>query len=136
MYLDTSALVKLIVDERGTRQTRKVVGEAAAVATSDISYVEARAALARMRAGGRIGANATRAARGVLDEIWLDLLSVPADDELLAMAAELADEHSLRGYDSVQLAAATSLQRAGDVTFACWDLELRAAAQDVGLAVA
>jgi uncharacterized protein len=135
-YLDTSALIKLIVDEQGTRQTREAVGEAAAVATSDISYVEARAALARMRAGGRIGAKAARTARRVLDEIWLDLLSVPPDDELLARAAELADEHSLRGYDSLQLAAATSLQGAGDVTFACWDAELRAAAADVGLALA
>ncbi|MDP9134237.1 MAG: type II toxin-antitoxin system VapC family toxin [Actinomycetota bacterium] len=124
-----------MVDERGTRQTREVVSEAAAVATSDISYVETRAALARMRAGGRIGSDAARTARRVLDEIWLDLLSVPPDDELLARAAELADEHSLRGYDSVQLAAATSLQTAGDVTFTCWDVELRAAAADVGLSV-
>ncbi len=105
------------------------------MATSDISYVETRAALARMRAGGRIGSDAARTARRVLDEIWLDLLSVPPDDELLARAAELADEHSLRGYDSVQLAAATSLQTAGDVTFTCWDVELRAAAADVGLSV-
>jgi predicted nucleic acid-binding protein len=111
------------------------VSEATAVATSDVSYVEARAALARMRSGKRMGANASQAARRLLDEIWLDLLSVPPDDELLARAAELADEHSLRGYDSVQLAAATSLRRAGDVTFACWDVELRSAAEDMGLAV-
>jgi predicted nucleic acid-binding protein len=113
-----------------------VVGEATAVATSDVSYVEARAALARMRAGKRLGASASRAARRLLDEIWLDLLSVPPDDELLARAADLADEHSLRGYDSLQLAAAVSLRSAGDVTFSCWDAELRAAAEDLGLVVA
>lgn len=106
------------------------------MASSDISYVEARAALARMRAGRRIDPKTCRAARSVLDDIWLDVLSVAPDDELLAAAAELADEHSLRGYDSVQLAAATSLQAAGEVTFACWDVELRAAAEDVGLTVA
>lgn len=89
-----------------------------------------------MRAGGRIDADAVRSARRLLDEIWLDMLSVPPDDELLARAADLADEHSLRGYDSVQLAAASSLQSAGAVTFSCWDAELRSAAQDVGLAVA
>jgi uncharacterized protein len=124
-----------VVEETGTSETREIVSEATAVATSDVSYVEARAALARMRAGKRIGASASRAARRLLDEIWLDLLSVPPDDDLLTRAADLADEHSLRGYDSVQLAAATSLQQAGDVTFACWDVELRAAAKDVGLAV-
>lgn len=124
-----------MVDERGTDHTRETVSEASVVATSEVSYVEARAALARMRAGGRIGASAARTARRHLDDIWLDLLSIPPDDELLARAADLADEHSLRGYDSVQLAAATSLRRAGEVIFACWDAELRDAAGDVGLAV-
>jgi predicted nucleic acid-binding protein len=129
-------LIKLVVDEHGTDRTREAVSKASIVATSDVSYVEARAALARMHAGGRIGANAARTARRYLDDIWLDLLSIPPDDELLARAADLADEHSLRGYDSVQLAAATALRSAGGVTFACWDVELRAAAEDVGLAVA
>jgi predicted nucleic acid-binding protein len=89
-----------------------------------------------MRAGSRIGASESKAARQLLDEIWLDLLAVPPDDELLATAADLADTHALRGYDSLQLAAATSLLGAGQVTFACWDLELRAAAEKIGLAVA
>lgn len=125
-----------MVDEEGSRETREAVSGAAAVATSDISYVEARAALARMRAGGRIGGRAAKTARQLLDEIWLDLLSVAPEDELLARAADLADRHSLRGYASMQLAAATSLCRAGEVRFACWDAELRAAASDVGLTVA
>jgi uncharacterized protein len=128
--------VKLVVDEPGTDATRAAVSEADVIATSEVSYVEARAAIARMRAGKRIGASASRDARRVLDEIWLDLLAVPPDDELLARAADLADEHSLRGYDSLQLAAATTLLTAGQVTFACWDEELRAAAEDVGLAIA
>ncbi len=89
-----------------------------------------------MRAGGRIGANAARTARRCLDDVWLDLLAVPPDDELLARAADLADEHSLRGYDSVQLAAATLLEGAGEVSFVCWDAELLAAAENVGLRTA
>lgn len=127
--------MKLLVNEPGTAETQAALSDAAVVATSEISYVESRAAIARMRAGGRIGASASNSARRLLDEIWLDLLAVPADDELLATAAELADEYSLRGYDSVQLAAATSLRTAGDVTFACCDAELRAAAESVGLTV-
>lgn len=103
------------------------------MATSDISYVEASAALARMRAGGRIDANATRAARQRLDDVWLDLLRVAPDDALLATAAALADEHSLRGYDSIQLASADLLGSAGEIAFVCWDRELLAAAKRVGL---
>lgn len=125
-----------MVDEPGTDETRRVAGRGTAVATSDVSYVEARAALARMRAGRRMSAGAAQSARRTLDEIWLDLLRVPPDDDLLARAADLADAHSLRGYDSLQLATATSLQGAGDVTFACWDGELRSAAEGMGLEVA
>lgn len=122
-----------MVEEKGTRRTQEIVSEASAVATSVISYVEARAALARMRAGGRIDTRGLRTSRRYLDDLWLDLLSVPSDDELLADAADLADDYSLRGCDAVQLAAAASLRKAGEVTFACWDVELGAAAAELGL---
>jgi predicted nucleic acid-binding protein len=55
---------------------------------------------------------------------------------MLAAAADLADEHSLRGYDSIQLAAAVSLREADDVLFTCWDAELNAAARNAGLRTA
>lgn len=88
-----------------------------------------------MTAGRRIDAGGLRSARRDLDQLWLDLLSVPADDELLATAADFADQYSLRGYDAIQLAAAASLQGVGAVHFACWDAELNAAARDRGLAL-
>jgi uncharacterized protein with PIN domain len=47
LYLDTSALVKLYVDEDGTLRARRGVGDAEVVSTSEIAYVELRAALAR-----------------------------------------------------------------------------------------
>lgn len=103
------------------------------MATSVISYVEARAALARMHAGGRIDARGVRTSRRYLDDLWLDLLTVPSGDEQLANAADLADDYSLRGYDAVQLAAAASLRTAGEVTFVCWDVELSSAAAELGL---
>jgi predicted nucleic acid-binding protein len=106
------------------------------VASSDVSYVESRAALARMQTGGRIAPRTARDARRVLDEIWLDLLRIPPDDELLATAAELADEHSLRGYDSIQLASALVVEQAGVSTFVCWDAELAGAAERAGLRTA
>jgi predicted nucleic acid-binding protein len=126
-------LVKLIVEEEGTSATREATGRSSTVATSTVSYVETRAALARMKAGRRIGGRDWQRARRYLDRIWLDVLSVPAEDEVLVTAAELADDHSLRGYDAIQLASAVTLRRAGEVRFLCWDAELDAAARAVGL---
>ena len=54
-------------------------------------------------------------------------------DEILARdAGELADELGLRGYDSVHLASALALG-GDDVALITWDVDLRAAAADVGL---
>ena len=47
LYLDTSALVKLYVEEVDSEKVTTWVGDAYAVATSLIAYVEARAAFAR-----------------------------------------------------------------------------------------
>ena len=51
LYLDTSAVVKLYVEESMSSEVVVAVEEAEAVATSLIAYAEARAAFARARRG-------------------------------------------------------------------------------------
>lgn len=46
-YLDTSAFVKLYVNEQGASEARHAVTSAACVATSTIAGAEAHAAMAR-----------------------------------------------------------------------------------------
>jgi predicted adenine nucleotide alpha hydrolase (AANH) superfamily ATPase len=52
------------------------------------------------------------------------------------LAGEYADTFALRGYDSVQLAAAYETKRISQspVCFACFDLRLNKAAKALGLA--
>ena len=53
LYLDTSSLVKLYVEEGGSEEVRRDIHQASLVATSCVAYAEARAALARQhREGG------------------------------------------------------------------------------------
>ena len=54
LYLDTSALVKLYVDEEGSLEARTVVETADAVATSRVAFAEAHAAFATAARLGRI----------------------------------------------------------------------------------
>ena len=49
VYLDTSSLVKLFLEESGSDQVRALVADATAIATSVVAYAETRAALARRR---------------------------------------------------------------------------------------
>ena len=49
LYLDTSSLVKLFIDEPGSDLVGRMVGAATVVVTSTVAYPESRAAFARLR---------------------------------------------------------------------------------------
>lgn len=128
--------MKLVVDEPGSGEVRRTAKEADSLAAVGLAYVEWRSALARMRAGGRLTSRAQENAAADLDRIWADVASVAADDPLIEHAALLAERYLLRAYDAVHLAAALKLAAEADTSFACWDGDLRAAAESEGLDVA
>ena len=131
-YLDTSAVVKLLVDEPGSDTAERVWLAADARVCVTVGRVEAAAALGRAGRTGRLSAAGVR--RGVADlaQLWGSLHRMVVDDELASAAADLALTHELRGYDAVHLAAAI----ASADTFVAADQRLLAAAHAAGLAVA
>jgi predicted nucleic acid-binding protein len=130
LYLDTSALVKLYVEESGSDTIAAAVERAAAVATARITYAEARAAFARhARGGGLTPAELRRVVRH-LDEEWGQYSLVEITDAVVRRAGALAERHKLRGYDAVQLAAALDIRLAADQSeFLSFDARLNQAAQ-------
>ena len=111
LYVDTSALVKLYVEESGTLGVVARVEHAEAVATALITYAEARAALARHRREGWITATDLRRAVRELDRDWRTYNIVDLSDSLVHSAGALAERHALRGYDAVQLAGSPRMIR-------------------------
>ncbi len=136
LYLDASALVKLYVAEQGSAEIRKSVAGAAAVGTAAISRAEVSAALAKAARLGLLQRTEAEAADKCFREDWPDLVRLPVTEPLLEDAAQLAWRFGLRGYDSVQLAAAVSWQEVleAQVAFATFDRHLWTAAGEVGLA--
>ena len=136
LYVDTSALVKLYVEEAGTLGVVARVEHAEAVATALVTYAEARAALARhRREGGITGADLRRAVRE-LDRDWQTYNIVDLSDSLVHSAGALAERHALRGYDAVQLAAVMALRAVGGpVEFCAFDGRLNRAARRERLVV-
>ncbi len=128
-------MIKLLVDEPGAEEARSAYGEADGVRTTAVARVEATAALARMRKGRRLTPTQLKQALDDLDHIWRGIFSHAVNDALLAMAAETAHIHSLRAYDAVHLAGALSFATGEELDFACWDRELREAAQKHGFAL-
>ena len=138
LYLDTSALVKLYVRERGSAQTRAHAGSARALATSVVAYAECRAAFARLRR--ERPARSTRHNERILqlDRDWKRYLRVELTPTVVQNAGELADRHGLRGFDAIHLACALWLNSAysGEVRFLAFDKKLTAGALSAGLPLA
>jgi len=139
LYLDSSALVKLFAEEPGSDEVRSAVDEAVRSFTHLIAYPEVRSALARALREGRETADALSIHKEELDTMWRELGIVVPDEGLVRRAGDLAEEHELRGYDSVHLAAAEALwQEAGsgvEFRFAVFDVDLAEAAESLGIKV-
>lgn len=134
LYLDTSALVKIYVDEPGRAAVMRAIDAAATVATVRIAYAEARAAFARKRRERGLDTRGLRRVVEILDEDWPTFGIVDVTEPLVRRAGGLAERYGLRGYDAIHLAAAVALERGGaEVSFGCFDDHLRRAARRVKL---
>ena len=105
-YVDTSTLLKLLVEEGGSEQAEVIWNAAYVLASASLVVVEARAALAAAERGGRLTRAAHRDAKAALGDLLEGLTVVEVTETLVADAAELAEQESLRGYNAVHLAAA------------------------------
>ena len=137
LYLDTSALVKLYVEENGSSLVRKWVDDVDTVATSIIAYVEARAAFARQRREKRLSPAAYAGLVKDFEADWDRYVLLAATEPLIKQAGKLAETHALRGYDAIHLVSAKIFRErlSETVCFASWDARLVLAARKEGLAI-
>ena len=135
LYLDTSSLVKLYVEEEGSDQVALLVESASYCATSIVAYAEARAAFARRFREQAFTLEDYQQIKLALERDWGRYVVLNLDFNLVAKAGELAEKHALRGFDSIHLASAISLrdQVASPVVFSAWDARLHSAAKAEGL---
>lgn len=135
VYFDSSALVKLVLDETGSDVAAALWNACDAALSSRLAYPEVRAALAAAgRSHDLTDAEATVAA-AEWETFWASMRPIELSAEVERAAGELAALHRLRGADAVHLASALALG-SGDVTLAAWDKRLHAGAAAAGLAVA
>ena len=132
-YLDTSALVPLLIGEATSPACREFWNTADAVTSTRLLYVEAAAALARAERAGRMTADEPHRATALLDRMIVEIEAVEVDERLVRTAADLARRFGLRGYDAVHCAAAAQLDEP-DLVAASGDKHLLAAWRELGIA--
>jgi len=131
LYLDTSSLVKMYVEEDGSSVVLALVERSDTIVTSVVAFVETRAALAHLRRSRNLTpANYAEAKRRFAED-WPSVVSIEVSEALARLAGDLAEKHGLRGFDSIHLATfAHVLERSeDDVEFSSFDKRMVAAAR-------
>jgi uncharacterized protein len=125
VYLDTSAIVKLIVAEPETDALRSALSRWPDRVSAVLARVEVHRALCR--------AGASRAMRARADAVLEGVVLVRLDEPILSHAASFRGPH-LRALDAIHLAAALALGDDPDA-FITYDVRLAKAAYQEGLHV-
>ena len=135
LFCYTSALLKLYILEADSEAVKALVAEAEAVAVCRIAWAEAYAALSRRAREVPEDAPVIEEAKAALAQDWPRFVVMEVDQSLVERAGDYADTFALRGYDSVQLAAAFETGRIAQtpVCFACFDARLNKAARVLGM---
>jgi predicted nucleic acid-binding protein len=134
LYLDTSSLVKLYIEEVGSDDVRGLVGRAAVIATSVVAYAETRAALARLRRSGDLSPAKFGAAKRDFEVQWPSFLTLEVSAAVSREAGDFAERYALRGFDALHLASFAEIARragAADTRFSSFDDPLNKAARDL-----
>jgi len=135
VYFDSSALVKLVLDESGSETAAMLWNACDAALSSRLAYPEVCAALAAAGRNHDLTEAEASAAAADWETFWASIRPIELSSNVERSAGELAVLHRLRGADAVHLASALALGSA-DVIVAAWDKRLHVGAAAVGLAVA
>jgi predicted nucleic acid-binding protein len=133
VYLDSSALVKLVLPEPGSDLIDEIWDRAETVTSARLALPEVCAALAAAHRAARLAPNAWVAALREWESFWPNVRPVELTASVCVEASRLAAVHSLSGADAVHLASA--LQLGPDAVMVTWDRRLHAAASAEHLAM-
>ena len=135
IYLDTSALVKRYVSERGSGIIHSFFEKEESKVTAKVAYAEALAAFSRRRREGYITEKDYVSLCQRFESEWEAYIVVELSDEVLKATRRLIDNYPLRGFDAIHLASALLIKNRvkEGITFTCSDKNLLDAAEKENL---
>ena len=135
VYLDTSSLVKLYVQEAHSALVKKWVEEAEIVATCRIAYPETMSAISRRFRQGDLTERQYDSLITKFSNEWERFAAVDFDE---LEAGRLVNLYGLRGFDAVHLSAAMLLKATQSnilLSFSSFDEKLNKAASTEGFTI-
>lgn len=133
LYLDTSSLVKLYIEETHSNLVRKWVRAAEIISTCRVACPETISAFnRRFKAGDLIKSEYETVLKSFSRE-WLSFVVVDFDE---IEAGQLVQKYGLRGFDAVHLSSAKLIKKQQNgisLSFSSFDEKLNSAAAAEGL---
>lgn len=135
IYLDTSALIKFFVVEKGSVLVADLVRRRGPTATATIAYAEVYSGLTRRLREGYCSKSQYLAISRQFEKEWVSFIRVELGDEVLGLARDLIRRYPLRAFDAIHLASTLTLKTGlqEDLTFVAADSRLLRAATEEGL---
>lgn len=135
VYFDSSAFVKLVVEEPGSDLAAVLWDGCDVAVSSRLAYAEVRSALAAAGRTQRLAETEQAHAEALWEGFWAATRPVELTEAITAHAGELASRHALRGADAIHLASVLAVGSA-ETIFAVWDGRLRTGAESAGVRLA
>lgn len=133
---DTSALLKLYLEEPESEAVRVLSSQAAISCCHLVTYAEMRAGFAQAARMHRIDETTLTNHVDRFEADWAGMNIVTPNESHIRRAGHLAQRFGLRGYDSVHLAAAEAVWQAlpsVEFCFVAFDDKLVKAARELGM---
>jgi predicted nucleic acid-binding protein len=127
VYFDSSAFVKLVVEEAGSDLAAEMWDGCDAAVSSRLAYPEVCAALAAAGRNHDLDDVDLATVERAWEEYWATIRPVELSPAVARHAGQLARTHALRGADAVNLASALAVEDP-ELVFAVWDQRLHAGA--------
>jgi predicted nucleic acid-binding protein len=135
VYFDSSAFVKLIVEEAGSDLAAELWDGCDAAVASRLAYPEVRAALAAAARNHDLTGPELDGAEQAWEGYWAATRPVELTAAVERNAGQLARSHALRGADAVHLASALAIGDP-DLVVAVCDRRLHSGTLAAGIRVA
>lgn len=137
IYIDSSALIKKYVVEKGTPEVRRFFSGGEVLWTSKMSHAEVWSAFARRRRARHLTAAQYGLIAKSFERGWRSFAVVELSDDVMGMIRKLVEQHPLKAFDAIQLASVIWAKRnlGEPVVFVGADAPLLKAAEGAALTV-
>jgi predicted nucleic acid-binding protein len=113
-YLDSSALIKRFVAEKGSERVRGMIEKEGPIATATIAYAEVHSGLARKKREGALSHGQYALICRQVESDWHAYVRMDLTGEVLSLARELVQRHPIRAFDAIHVASALILKASLD----------------------